>query len=126
MPRGGSRKNAGRKRKLIADVGAVLPSAVPDKNAAALLIEALHAPASKSDSAELLGWRVMWDAADLRIRLDVRKYLYDKRDGKPVQTINHLHDKPIEMNVNVKLSEIIREVRERKLEYERAGKKAGR
>lgn len=39
--------------------------------------------------------------------------------GNPFDTVNHMHDKPIEMNVTVKMSELIREVRERKLQYER-------
>jgi hypothetical protein len=50
------------------------------------------------------------------------RYLEDRAYGRPMDTVNHLHDKPIEMNVNVKLSEIIRGVRERKLQYERSGK----
>ena len=37
--------------------------------------------------------------------LDVRKYLYDKRDGKSVQTVNHIHDKPIDLNVTHTLGE---------------------
>ena len=47
------------------------------------------------------------------------RYLEDRAYGRPVDTVNHLHDKPIEMNVNVKMSELIREVRERKQQYER-------
>lgn len=48
------------------------------------------------------------------------KYQDDRDLGKPMDTVNHLHDEPIEMNVKVKLSEIIRQVRERKREYERS------
>ena len=40
--------------------------------------------------------------------LDLRKYLYDKRDGKAVHTVNHLHDKPLEMTVTHTLSERMR------------------
>jgi hypothetical protein len=54
-----------------------------------------------------------------RLEFDVLKYLTDRRDGKAVQTVNHLHDKPIEMNVNVSMAEIVRGVRKRKEEYER-------
>jgi hypothetical protein len=36
-----------------------------------------------------------------------------------MDTVNHLHDKPLEVNMNVSLSEIIRGVRERKRNYER-------
>jgi hypothetical protein len=47
------------------------------------------------------------------------RYLEDRAYGRPVDTVNHLHDKPIEMSVTVKMSELIREVRERKQQYER-------
>jgi hypothetical protein len=47
------------------------------------------------------------------------RYLEDRAYGRPMDTVNHLHDKPIEMNVNVSMSEIVREVRTRKAEYER-------
>jgi hypothetical protein len=46
--------------------------------------------------------------------------LLDRMLGKPVQTVNHLHDKPIEMNVNLSIAEIVRKVRQRKQEYERS------
>src|SRR5436305_201838 len=41
-------------------------------------------------------------------------YLDDRDLGRPMDTVNHLHDKPLEIDVNVKISEIIRGVRERK------------
>jgi len=46
----------------------------------------------------------------------------EKRDGKAMHTVNHLHDKPIEMNVNVSMAELVREVRQRKEDYERTRK----
>ncbi len=56
------------------------------------------------------------NTADLRHALEV----LDNRDlGNTVDTVNHMHDKPMEMTVTVKMSELIREVRERKLQYER-------
>lgn len=48
------------------------------------------------------------------------RYLEDRAWGRPVDTVNHLHDKPIEMNVNVSIAEIVRKVRERKENYERS------
>lgn len=98
MARGGARPGAGRKKK-------DRPPSVADKTAAAKLIEALNAPKLPRESSEIAGWRELWDAQDLRVRLDTRKYLYDKRDGKAVHTVNHLHDKPIEMNVTHSLGE---------------------
>jgi hypothetical protein len=50
------------------------------------------------------------------------RYLEDRAYGRPVDTVNHLHDKPIDLNVNVKISELIREIRHRKQEYERTRK----
>lgn len=41
------------------------------------------------------------------------RYLEDRAYGRPVDTVNHLHDKPIEMNVNVSLSEAIQKARKR-------------
>jgi hypothetical protein len=48
------------------------------------------------------------------------RYLDDRAYGRPMDTVNHLHDKPLEVNMNVSLSEIIRGVRERKKNYERS------
>lgn len=62
----------------------------------------------------------MLTSRDERIRLESRKYLTDKRDGKPVSTVNHVHDKPIDVNVKLSIAEIVRKVRERKAEYERS------
>jgi hypothetical protein len=33
------------------------------------------------------------------------RYLEDRHYGRPVDTVNHMHDKPLEMNVNVTLRE---------------------
>ncbi len=44
---------------------------------------------------------------------DVFDKLLDRRDGLPMRTVNHLHDKPIEMNVTVSLSETIQKARQR-------------
>jgi hypothetical protein len=41
------------------------------------------------------------------------RYLEDRAYGRPVDTVNHLHDKPIEMNVNLVLSEAIQKARKR-------------
>jgi len=46
--------------------------------------------------------------------------LLDRKLGKAVQTVNHVHDKPIDLNVNVSIAEIVRQVRQRKQEYERS------
>lgn len=56
-------------------------------------------------SYELQGWARIWFNHDTRIRLETRKYLYDKAGHQAVRVINHVHDKPIEMNVNLSLRE---------------------
>jgi hypothetical protein len=105
MPRGGARPNSGPKPK------PKVPG-VRDKNAAAGILEALNRPAHSGDSFEVQRFRAI-DNSGPGMSLDLRKYLYDKRDGKAVHTVNHLHDKPIEMNVNLVLSEAIQKARKR-------------
>lgn len=51
---------------------------------------------------------------------NVLRYLEDRSLGTPVDTVNHLHDKPIDLNVNLSVAEVVREVRERKEAYERS------
>lgn len=102
MPRGGKRPNAGRKQ-----VKAEQPTHV-NKSVATELIAALIRPASDKDSDEVKSWRPLWECSDARIRLDTRKFLYEKRDGKAVHTVNHLHDKPIEHTHTHTISERMR------------------
>jgi len=80
--RGGARAGAGRKP------GVKLPS-VADRAAAGRILEALNQPAKASEAYEIAQWRLLTEAQDVRVRLDARKYLYDKRDGKATQPIDH-------------------------------------
>lgn len=57
-------------------------------------------------SFELQGWAPLWFYP--RTALETRKYLHDKSEGKAVQTLNHLHDKPQEHFVTLNLSERFR------------------
>jgi hypothetical protein len=100
MPRGGARSGAGR-RKVERAPG------VRDKNAADRILQALNRPAHSSDPYEVQRFRAI-DNAGAGLSLDLRKYLYDKRDGKAIHTVNHLHDKPIDVNVKHSLSERFR------------------
>jgi len=43
------------------------------------------------------------------------RYLEDRAYGRPVDTVNHLHDKPLEMNVNVNLGQRLAAARKRAL-----------
>lgn len=100
MKNGGKRPGAGRKPKPPMET-------VSGKMASATLIEALNNKKDAHESIEIEGWRSLWDAADLRIRLDARKYLYDKRDGKATQPIDHGGGGPIkvEITTNVKMAD---------------------
>jgi hypothetical protein len=90
MPRGGKRPGAGAPKKL-------KPQPVGDKNAAARILAAVFGPkphaADDCKCEKCWWWALMW-AADLDLRERTGQKLYDKRDGKAVQTVNHLHDKP--------------------------------
>ena len=93
MARGGRRPGAGRKP------GIKLPE-VADRNAAGRLLEALNEPAKGEEPYEIQRWRLLTEAPELRIQLDARKYLYDKRDGKAVQPMD-FGDKPISVIIDV-------------------------
>lgn len=105
MAKGGARPGAGRKK-------VNRPPPVGDKCAAAKIIDALNKPQSRDEPYEIQKFRAI-ENAGIRESLDLRKWLYDKRDGKPVQTVNHVHDKPIDINVTMNLSETIQKARKR-------------
>jgi hypothetical protein len=90
MGHGGKREGAGRKPK-IASAAAADGRTNAARIWATRLIAGLTDPGSldpkltPAEVIEIEEWRPLWEALDLRIRLDTRKYLYDKRDGKPVQ-----------------------------------------
>jgi len=44
---------------------------------------------------------------------NVLRYLEDRAYGRPVDTVNHLHDKPLEVNMTVSLAETIQKARKR-------------
>jgi hypothetical protein len=86
MGRGGKRAGAGRKPK---------PKAFPcaDQGTAARVL---------AKAEEEKRWLELLDATDQRLCFDVLKYLTDRRDGKPMQAISHVTDKPIQVNVTVR------------------------
>lgn len=116
MPRGGKRDGAGR-RQLQAESAGL---AAPKKAFATEILESLGKDIGheKDCLCEKCLWRKDAQQPGAAGR-PAREYLWDRRDGKTISNVNHIHDKPIEMNVNVKLSEIIRQIRERKRDYER-------
>ena len=44
------------------------------------------------------------------------RYLEDRAYGRPVDTVNHLHDKPIELNMKVSYIDVIERARKRATE----------
>lgn len=123
MPRGGKRQGSGRKAGNRPPELPVDLKTPESPTAWARLIDVLNKPPVEGEGSkdpEAAGWRVSWDCPDPRARLAVRVFAYRMRDGDPQRVVKYVHDKPIEMNVNLKISEIIREVRERKREYERS------
>jgi hypothetical protein len=99
MAKGGKRAGAGRKALPRADK-------VVGMQVAAELIAKLNVKKSSKhpDSVEVAGWRELWEAQELRIRLDTRKYLYDKRDGKATQPIDHGVTGVVTVNINTNVS----------------------
>jgi hypothetical protein len=102
MPSGGKRQGAGRK---------ALPRAQHSTGLEkfAWIIEELNKektkPELKKESGELKKWRLLWEAKDLRIRLDARKFVYDHAYGKATQPVDHGAGGPIkvEITTNVKM-----------------------
>ena len=82
MPRGGARPNAGRKKSAPEQ----LPKAGKDIASKVLAMAAppIH---QKECSCEVCAWWEFLKSGDLRIRFETRKYLTDRRDGKPAQAV---------------------------------------
>ncbi len=51
---------------------------------------------------EICGWWEGLTSTDRRLRIDTRRYLTDRRNGKPVQPVSHEDTKPREINVNIR------------------------
>lgn len=121
--KGGARANSGRKKRE-APVELIDGRTVTGKDHAQLLIDQLNADYNpkKPETIEVAGWRRLWDSLDKRIALETRRYLYDKAKGKAVVTVNHLHDKPIEHNHTVNLSERFRIAMQKAEERARNGR----
>jgi hypothetical protein len=83
--RGGAGRGGGKKKKEQPPVRIDARSSEGQQRAAAI-IDALNQRASKEDSYEIQQFRRI-DDAGVRESLDLRKWLYDKRDGKAMQEI---------------------------------------
>jgi hypothetical protein len=103
MPRGGKRPGAGRTK-----LKPEKPVSAPTKNLATQILESLGKPfphKAKCDHKDKCECKCtcefcLWKADAEKPGAEgswARKYLWDRRDGKPVSTVNHLHDKPVEL-----------------------------
>ncbi len=110
--RGGARAGAGRRK--------LKPEAIADgdKNFASRVLARIgkegwrnYADITKVTSPEDYALHLLATTAGY----DQFNKLLDRRYGKPVQTVNHLHDKPIEMHHTFSLAERIKAGRERAL-----------
>lgn len=102
MARGGSRPGAGRKAK------PKLPT-LAKPQAESVLSHLGHEYKGKRLPKESDLWiSLLLSGGDPRLSFDVLKYLTDKRDGKAMQNVNHLHDKPIEVTASLSLGEGMR------------------
>jgi hypothetical protein len=112
--KGGKRAGSGRKKRE-APVQFIDGRSVTGKDHAQWLLDQLNGDyePKREETIEVAGWRRLWDSLDKRIALETRRYLYDKAKGKAVITVNHLHDKPIEMHHTFSLSDRIKRARER-------------
>ena len=100
MPRGGKRAGAGRKKRPVD--GNVARRIKAQVKAEELWVEAVTIAVEKA--------RKTGNTSDLRQCLE---YLDDRDMGRPVDTVNHLHDKPIEMNLTVSHFEVVERARKR-------------
>lgn len=129
--KGGAGRGQGRKKKEIVPTVGIDGRTQSGQEHAQGLIDQLNAicfqwPVSdihslENTTPEVRSWIPYW-VEKHGAGLDARKFLYDKAKGKAVIAVNHMHDKPLEVNMNVSMSALIREVRERKQNYERSRK----
>lgn len=113
--RGGAGRGQGRKKRTVEPAIAIDGRSVTGQQYAHWLIEQLNADfdPKKPETLEIAGWRRLWDCMDKRIALETRRYLYDKAKGKATVTVNHLHDKPLEVSMTHSVSDRLRAAMEK-------------
>ena len=105
MPRGGSRPGAGRKkqeRPVDGNVARKIKARIKAEEKWVRLCEIA------AEKAETTG-----NTADLRNALE---YLDNRDLGTCVDTVNHMHDKPLEVNMRVSYIDVIERARKRATE----------
>jgi hypothetical protein len=129
--KGGARPGAGRKkleRPPVPDldgrstVGRVIAQRVLDqvkaedlyRSMVQLEVERLGLNAPPIPEKAIAGPYTRWHGNVSIIPLtNLLRYLDDRAYGRPMDTVNHLHDKPLEVNMNVSLAEAIQKARKR-------------
>ena len=112
MPRGGRRSGAGRKKVERPTNTAVALNVLHRAQAEQLWHRIIAVELARINHAPKIA-----STAGLR---DTLKYLECRAYGNCTDNVNHMHDKPIDLNVTLSMAEIVREVRERKAQYERS------
>ena len=120
MPRGGKRENAGRKISERPTDGNVARKVKAQVHAEKLWVSLIRLECKRlgiNENGELSA-RVdksgVIDGPDFQGKFSViplsniLRYLDDRDLGRPVDTVNHLHDKPIDVNMKLSLGEGMR------------------
>jgi hypothetical protein len=105
--KGGARPGAGRKKNQAENHG----SEKPRRSDAKEILDSVGQGKIKGHADGCKCWKCLW-VRDCELPgaagFQSRKYLWDRYAGKPVDTINHLHDKPLEATVTLTLGEGMR------------------
>jgi len=116
MAHGGARKGAGRKKVERPTNQNVAAKVLAQAKAEQTWLDMIALEKRRLFGAEA-GGKV--DSGDYQGKYSIipltnlLRYLEDRAYGRPVDTVNHLHDKPIEMNLNVSFFEAIERARKR-------------
>ena len=123
MPHGGARPGAGRRKKerpTNASMAQRVLTRVRAEETWVAMVEfekkrlGLDGTKQEDDDAIDSGNQSKYSIIPLT---NLLRYLEDRAYGRPMDTVNHQHDKPLEVHATVTRAEIIREVRERKQRY---------
>ena len=123
MPQGGKRPGAGRKKQERPTNASVAARVLAQAKAEQIWLSMIDLERRRlglnKDGALSEKEKGAITAGDYRGNFSIipltnlLRYLEDRAYGRPVDTVNHLHDKPIEHNVNLNLSERFRIAMER-------------
>lgn len=120
MPRGGKRENAGRRKSERPTDGNVARKVKAQVHAEKLWVSLIRLECKRlgiNENGELsakVSKEGTIDGPDYQGKFSViplsniLRYLDDRDLGRPVDTVNHLHDKPIDVNMKLSLGEGMR------------------